>query len=208
MIEIIKRTGVFLIVAETLYQFIQENRYARYVRMLIRIMTLALLVLPLLDLVKEGSSEFFARKVEELEEAYTEYTYESANMGYEEELESVLTAYDNREVEEYTTAYIKDTCNKCVIENGYLIREVLIGEEGICFYLQLLESSADDNGTTIQSINTIIVPVEEVHITEIEQYEQVDVAEADWHMEEQRMQGILADFMGISGQMIEVIING
>ena len=39
MLEVIKRTGAFLIIAETMYQFVQENRYARYVRLLIRLMT-------------------------------------------------------------------------------------------------------------------------------------------------------------------------
>ena len=70
MLEIIKRTGVFLIMAETLYQFVQENRYARYVRMLIRLMTLAILILPVLELFKEGSSALFYEKLNAMEAGY------------------------------------------------------------------------------------------------------------------------------------------
>ncbi len=210
MIEIIKRTGVFLIIAETLYQFVQENRYARYVRLLIRIMTLALLLLPILDVIKEGSSAFFLQKLEELETAYVEYDHEHTEAEYEGEVEMVLSQCDNNhEVEQYTGTYIKDICNKCIAENGYYIQEVMVREEGIYFRLQVPKSIDEDGINTDTEIRIEpIAPVEEIDISGVVPSNEEHITEADWSTEEQRMQILLSEFLGIAKQMIEVEIHG
>ena len=141
MLEIIKRTGVFLIMAETLYQFVQENRYARYVRMLIRLMTLAILILPVLELFKEGSSALFYEKLNAMEAGYM--AYEEGVSGTENDkknMEEKIASYDaDLEIASYASTDIKTSCNKCAMENGYQITDVLITENGIFFSLQLLQ---------------------------------------------------------------------
>ena len=210
MMEIIKRTGVFLIMAETLYQFVQENSYARYVRLLIRLMTLALLLLPLLDLVKEGSSDFFWQRVNELEAAYTEYETESLDEEYSRKAEVALSDdHYNEAVEQHTSAYIKSICNKCISENGYIIEEVVIAESGIFFRLQVpVMQEGDGEFANVEIQIEPIESVEEIQIAENSTGEDGQIEETDWGQEELRMQILLSELLGIAKQMIEVEIDG
>lgn len=200
MLEIIKRTGVFLIMAETLYQFVQENRYARYVRMLIRLMTLAILILPVLELFKEGSSALFYEKLNAMEAGYM--AYEEGVSGTENDkknMEEKIASYDaDLEIASYASTDIKTSCNKCAMENGYQITDVLITENGIFFSLQLLQEE-------------IVVPQVEMVTVQAGMSEESQSTEkvADENaQEEQRMQEVLADYLGIADTLIEVRIYG
>jgi len=210
MIEIIKRTGVFLIMAETLYQFVQENSYARYVRLLIRLMTLALLLLPLLDLVKAGSSDFFWQRVNELEAAYAEYEAENMDEEYSRKAQEALSEeHYNEAVGEYTSTHIKSICNKCALENGYIIEEVVIAESGILFRLQVPVMQAEEGEHANAEIQIEpIERVEEIQIAGNNTDEDGQIEETDWGQEELRMQILLSEFLGIAKQMIEVEIDG
>ena len=196
MLEIIKRTGVFLIMAETLYQFVQENRYARYVRMLIRLMTLAILILPVLELFKEGSSALFYEKLNAMEAGYM--AYEEGVSGTENDkknMEEKIASYDaDLEIASYASTDIKTSCNKCAMENGYQITDVLITENGIFFSLQLLQEE-------------IVVPQVEMVTVQAGMSEESQSTEkvADENaQEEQRMQEVLADYLGIADTLSEV----
>lgn len=200
MLEIIKRTGVFLIMAETLYQFVQENRYARYVRMLIRLMTLAILILPVLELFKEGSSALFYEKLNAMEAGYM--AYEEGVSGTENDkknMEEKIASYDaDLEIASYASTDIKTSCNKCAMENGYQITDVLITKNGIFFSLQLLQEE-------------IVVPQVEMVTVQAGMSEESQSTEkvADENaQEEQRMQEVLADYLGIADTLIEVRIYG
>lgn len=200
MLEIIKRTGVFLIMAETLYQFVQENRYARYVRMLIRLMTLAILILPVLELFKEGSSALFYEKLNAMEAGYM--AYEEGVSGTENDkknMEEKIASYDaDLEIASYASTDIKTSCNKCTMENGYQITDVLITENGIFFSLQLLQEE-------------IVVPQVEMVTVQAGMSEESQSTEkvADENaQEEQRMQEVLADYLGVADTLIEVRIYG
>ena len=200
MLEIIKRTGVFLIMAETLYQFVQENRYARYVRMLIRLMTLAILILPVLELFKEGSSALFYEKLNAMEAGYM--AYEEGVSGTENDkknMEEKIASYDaDLEIASYASTDIKTSCNKCAMENGYQITDVLITENGIFFSLQLLQEE-------------IVVPQVEMVTVQAgisEESQSTEKVADENAQEEQRMQEVLADYLGIADTLIEVRIYG
>lgn len=200
MLEIIKRTGVFLIMAETLYQFVQENRYARYVRMLIRLMTLAILILPVLELFKEGSSALFYEKLNAMEAGYT--AYEEGVSGTEndkKDMEERIASYDaDQAIASYASSDIKTSCNKCGIENGYQITDVSITESGIFFSLQPLQEEI-----VVAQIETVTVQ------TGVSEESQSTEKAADENaQEEQRMQEVLADYLGVADTLIEVRIYG
>lgn len=143
MLEIIKRTGVFLIIAETIYQFVQENRYARYVRLLIRIMTMALLIIPVLDFIKKGSSDLFYGNLGKFESEYDNLFFvDEESMWYDMEVEESIL-YDSVTTE--TGSYIKTICNNCVSENGYEVLIVSVQNESICIGVKRMEGIVEED---------------------------------------------------------------
>ncbi len=236
MLEIIKRTGVFLIMAETLYQFVQENRYARYVRLLIRLMTLAILLLPILDLIKSGSSELFFQRIEVLESEYADFVEGDTQTEATANMEDILAEYDHvQNITVHTETNIKDTCNKCVMDNGYRILNVSVTEAGIYFQLQPLshENSVNtqkDAAGTSETVTTAdpesapdsdYVPEApvgaDIQIEPIRSIDAIQITDSitdfghmqtDFTEEEERMRQLLADHLSITDSMIEVQIDG
>lgn len=199
MLEIIKETGVFLIFAETLYQFVQENRYARYVRLLIRLMTLAILILPVLDLFREGSSAMFYEKLHAMDAGYAADTGRAAvtDMERDEMEEQIARVNAEQEIAVQASAEIKTTCNKCAEENGYRISEVTITESGITF---LLTPYPDEISVT---------QIEQVTIGGETSGEACADRKETAHtqtQEELTMKQVLAEYLGIADALIEVRI--
>lgn len=192
MLEVIKRTGAFLIIAETMYQFVQEDRYARYVRLLIRLMTLAILILPICDLFREGSSALFYERLHDMEDEFAVYTEEQRNgQGVTQALADVDT---EQEVREQATAQIRKKCAVCAEQNGYYIADMQIRENGVIFYLEKAEK--EEAGIYIEPVIVQNTPEQE----KTRQYpDSTAENETARFMEKQ-----FAQCLGVSQELIEV----
>lgn len=195
MLEVIKRTGAFLIIAETMYQFVQENRYARYVRLLIRLMTLALLILPICDLFREESSQAFYERLHDMENEFSVYMGEQNNT---QELEEVMADADTREsVRTYALSQIRESCEACAQQSGYSIADVKIREKKLLFYLQ--KAGEGEPGVRIEPVT--------IQGT----WNQEETSQNSISMEEKQTVGFLkkqfAQYLGIPEELIEVRMN-
>lgn len=192
MLEVIKRTGAFLIIAETMYQFVQENRYARYVRLLIRLMTLALLILPICDLFREESSLAFYERLHDMENEFSAYMGEQNNT---REMEEVMADADTQEnVRTYALSQIRENCEACAQQNGYSITDVKIRDEKLLFYLQ--KAGNGEMGVRIEPV------------TIQDTWNQEEISQNAISMEEKRTAGSLkkqfAEYLGMPEELIEV----
>lgn len=217
MLEIIKRTGVFLIIAETLYQFVQENRYARYVRLLIRIMTLAILIVPILEFFKSGSSDSFFGHLTALESEFERLLSQDEVLYMEDEKASqeVMLEYDDEMsgmVTSETESYIKSICNNCALEYGYKIMTVSVNEERILFDVQPYGGNPNESelgsGTEaesrIEDIDEIRIEIDEGE----EQTQKQPQAGNSFETEDAgTLKRVFAELLSISDTKIEVIIH-
>lgn len=189
MLEMIKRAGVFLVIAETIYQFVQENRYARYVRLLIRIMTVALLAVPVFEMLKVGSSEHFYAYLSEFEAEYEAFLTRESNAagfngGYGNDV--LLSAVTGETIEE-----IRFFCEDYARDYGYRIGEISL-QEGL-LSMVLIPESQEDGGSA----------------AEMKSGSRNTAAGADAsNAEEHRMARLFAGLLGISERSIEVRIDG
>jgi len=123
--------------------------------------------------------------------------------------EALSEEHYNEAVGEYTSTHIKSICNKCALENGYIIEEVVIAESGILFRLQVPVMQAEEGEHANAEIQIEpIERVEEIQIAGNNTDEDGQIEETDWGQEELRMQILLSEFLGIAKQMIEVEIDG
>lgn len=178
MIEVIRRTGIFLIIAQTMYHFISGSRYARYIRLLIRIMMLAILIVPILDFIKEGTDEDFSAKLDRFERQYEEIL-EGERPPYGDTADERILSTAEEELEK--------TLSACLLERGYEIAETAIGEERIRFVLR-----PAGTGERIS-----VPPVERIRISG-------EKDETDEREEE--LGGVIAQKLGIGQQWVEVEI--
>ena len=216
MLEIIKRTGVFLIIAETMYQFIQENRYARYVRLLIRIMTMAILIIPVLEFIKGGSSHFFYERLTAFEQQYEELILQGEarfqndeNMQDVSNIQNEENKYGNRmnlAVTQGTCAYIKSICNKWANEKGYEIMSVSVNNDVICFYVS--KKKEDANQIVLTDEISIHIGEGDENSIFAEEYTQDVYEKSDGNVNEEKkkLRMAFAGFLNINEMNIEVVI--
>lgn len=145
MLELIRRMGVFLIVMQTMYHFVSGSKYAHYIRLLMRIMTLAILIVPLLDLLREGTEDHFSDKLAQFERQYEEIL-EGAQPGEIGGADEQISAKAGGE--------IRETFNPVLSAYGYEIAEVEMTQEQIRFYLV---PAGEGGGIVIEPVGKISV---------------------------------------------------
>ena len=59
ILEIIKKAGIFMILAQTVLHLCVSETYERYIKMLVGIITAIFLIFPVIDLVKENGFQDF-----------------------------------------------------------------------------------------------------------------------------------------------------
>ncbi len=137
MLDVIRAAGVFMIIAQTMYHFVSGSKYARYVRLLIRIMTLAVLIVPLLDLIKNGTNEDFSARLEQFEYEYETILQET---GYTE------NGIVEEQIARATADEIKTALDPVLAPYGYETAGVYAKENGLLFTLCPLEKREEEIG--------------------------------------------------------------
>lgn len=137
MLDVIRAAGVFMIIAQTMYHFVSGSKYARYVRLLIRIMTLAVLIVPLLDLIKNGTNEDFSARLEQFEYEYETILQEA---GYTE------NGIVEEQIARTTANEIKTALDPVLAPYGYETAGVYAKENGLLFTLCPLEKQEEEIG--------------------------------------------------------------
>lgn len=126
MLDMIRAAGIFMIIAQTLYHFVSGSKYARYVRLLIRIMTLAVLIVPLLELVKTGTEADFYERLDQFEK---EYEAILQNVEYTE------TSVVEERIGQTTARELKTMLDPVLAPYGYETVSVYADEGGLLFSL-------------------------------------------------------------------------
>lgn len=114
--EIMKRASIFVILAQTIVRFRPGESYEKYLKMLVSVMTMAVMVLPILALFKENLTDRFEKELR----------------GFELRMEDTLSeAYNMEEIgaDNYREALekeIKFRLNNYLNAEGYLVQNVEI----------------------------------------------------------------------------------
>ncbi len=187
MLDLIRTAGVFMIIAQTMYHFVSGGKYARYVRILIRMMTLAVLIVPLLDLVKSGTKEDFEAHLAQFEHEYEQL---SADMEYAD------TELVEEQILRAAAEEMKKTLAPALAPYGYEIADAYADEERLVIMLRALDGEED--GITVR-------PVREIHIKVGE--EEGDGRQAESGMDkEQELAGVIAACLRTERSWVEVRI--
>ena len=209
MLELIRTAGIFMIVTQTMYHFVSGSKYARYVRLLIRIMTLAVLIVPLLELMKSGTEADFYERLAAFEQEYETVLREAENAG-EAFVEEAIT---QRTVQELIAAV-----DPVLAAYGYETVSVSADESGLLFVLRriaqqmaplpAMSSDAPPDGQSAgksdsQTTGIYVSPVREVRVqmepqTGVSDGEAIDAGLAD----------VIADCLGIERSWVEVKVVG
>lgn len=187
MLDLIRTAGVFMIIAQTMYHFVSGGKYARYVRILIRMMTLAVLIVPLLDLVKSGTKEDFGAHLAQFEHEYEQL---SADMEYAD------TELVEEQILRAAAEEMKKTLAPALAPYGYEIADAYA--DGECLVIMLRALDGEEDGITVR-------PVREIHIKVGE--EEGDGRQAESGMDkEQELAGVIAACLRTERSWVEVRI--
>lgn len=137
MLTMIQKAGIFMIIAQTMYHFVSGSKYARYVRLLIRVMTLAVLLVPLLNLVKSGTEADFQEKLIRFEREY-----EALLRGVEDTGENYVEA----QIEQTTAKELKAMIDPVLAPYGYETASVYADGGGLLFTLHTLDGEGGEIG--------------------------------------------------------------
>lgn len=182
IILIVKRLGIFMVVAQTLLHFCPNKKYEKYIKMLIGSMSIVILMVPLLGLFQKGAEEEIWSRIE----------------GYGQDMEEMMNKHENGLVYEETNILaetnqeIKSKLNNTANKNGYRIQEVEMvekGEESL-----LLISLAKKSSIQIDKI-------------EIERKDAKECNSVESHSDESKMQDLFAQKLGTKENYLEVMIS-
>ncbi|MCM1104037.1 MAG: stage III sporulation protein AF [Clostridium sp.] len=146
MLELIRTAGVFMIIAQTMYHFVGGSHYARYVRLLIRIMTLAVLVVPMLDLIKSGTEADFQEQLTRFEQEYEAILRDAEYTG-----ENLV----EEQIRQTTAQELRTAVNPVLAAYGYETVSVSAGENGLLFLLRRMDDQTEE---------IVVNPVREINI--------------------------------------------
>ena len=137
LMTLIKKTSIFMILAQAFIHFRPSAVYEKYFKFLIGIMTTVILVIPVMELFHSGTLIEYQEKLhyymEELEKVATQELPEAVSP--ETEYLSIMS-------EE-----VKTRLNKMLLEEGYQLKDVEITEEGM---IKLLLVSIGKENSDIQ----------------------------------------------------------
>ncbi len=119
-LEFIKRTGIFLICAESILHFMPGSSYQKYVKVLIGIMVLAQFLIPL-------KAFFTGTEKAEIEQQIVEFQQMIESQGAEMQSAELWSVTDSEiTIEQETKKEIKSRLNNIATENGYQIEDIII----------------------------------------------------------------------------------
>ncbi len=189
MLDLIRTAGVFMIIAQTLYHFVSGSKYARYIRLLIRIMTLAVLTVPLLDLIKSGAKEDFGERLERFEQ-----DYEAILQGAQYTGETLV----EERIEQVTAQELMAAVDPVLAPYGYETVSVYADESGLQFALRY--SGGREEG------EIGVRPVREIHIRVGESEGEENEEQAGGQDTESELAGVIAAYLRVERSWVEVSI--
>lgn len=193
MLDLIRTAGVFMIIAQTMYHFVSGSKYARYVRILIRMMTLAVLIVPLLDLVKSGAKEDFAARLARFEQEY-EMLFRDTEYADTEVVEE--------QIQRAAAEEMKKALAPVLMPYGYGVAGAYTDGERLLITLRAL-AGEEKSGITVR-------PVREIHIqvgeSEGEKAEESGRQTESGVGREQELAGVIAAYLGTERSWVEVRI--
>lgn len=182
-----------MIIAQTMYHFVSGSKYARYVRILIRMMTLAVLIVPLLDLVKSGTKEDFGAHLAKFESEY-EMLFEDTEYADTELVEEQILRAAADEM--------KRALNPVLEAYGYGIAGVYADGERLLFTLSA-SVGEEESGIAVRPVREVHIQVGESGKDEPE--ESVRQGESAVN-KEQELAGVIAACLGTEPSWVEVRI--
>ncbi len=187
LMEIIKRTSVFMILAQALIHFRPNPSYEKYFRFLVGIMTLVILVIPLVEWFHSGVRE-------EYRTCMNTYTDKLQELSVQE------PAFDMTPSENYLAQIgeeIRDKLEPCAQQHGYTVQKVEV--------LDIPEESGMDEENTCR-IRIRVAPagaeIRKVQVDEISLQKETD-GSADGG-NGQMLTVLFADVLGVEESMLEV----
>lgn len=192
MLDLIRTAGVFMIIAQTLYHFVSGSKYARYVRLLIRIMTLAVLSVPLLDLIKSGAREDFGERLERFEQDYEAILQDAQYTGE--------TLVEER-IEQVTAQELMAAVDPVLAPYGYETVSVYADESGIQFTLRSMEGR-EGGEIGVRPVREIQIRVGEPDGGEKEE----QAGQAAGQDTESELADVIAAYLRVERSLVEVSI--
>lgn len=141
LLEFVKKTGIFLICAESILHFLPGTSYQKYVKVLVGIMILAQFLLPVKALLAGAEKESIERKV-------LEFRQMVENQSEEIQTDTLHALSSEEKVEQETKEEIKLRLNKIASERGYEIEEIVLGEKTHV----ILREKKEQKGNRIEKI--------------------------------------------------------
>lgn len=189
ILNILKKMGVFIVVAQTLIHFCPNIHYEKYIKMIVGVMTISMLVLPIFNFIFKGDFNRYAMRLAQLEYEF--------NMAVEQ---VELSQTPSQEVLEEqilmeTQEKLKTGFNNLLREDDYLVEKVLFVDIGERYKINVW--------LTKQS-HELVSLVEEVKIQQVEIESSQDNITSSYGKDYEIM---FAQFLGISSSDIEVMIN-
>lgn len=136
LIHLIQKFGIFIVIAQTIIHFCPKGSYEKYMKMLIGIMSLAVLAIPLLGIFQKNAEEEFWQKVNTYEENMDEILNESA-------MDFKLNISDSEEMEQGLQEEINTRIYKILSENELYLYSVKLDEhtEKLILFLGVSQKS-------------------------------------------------------------------
>ena len=94
IINLIKKAGIFMILAETLIHCCPESAYEKYIRLIVEVMLISLLVFPVLSLIGGLNTEELKSKITQMELMFEDISDEAEEFKMPEE-ETIKNSIDS-----------------------------------------------------------------------------------------------------------------
>ncbi len=188
-LEFIKKTGIFLICAESILYFVPGSSFQKYVKLLIGIMVLAQFAVPLKSLVTGQERGEIEQQIVEMQ-AMLEKQAEAM------QTDQLQLISDRQEVNIQTAEEIKSKLNDVAAGHGYVVTDVILDE--IAHVIVSKETMAAEEDRVIR-----IPPVEigsgHAAIPDSSSYDSPEL---------QKLQELFCEALGTGKAYLEVIESG
>lgn len=188
-LEFIKRTGIFLICAESILYFVPGSSFQKYVKVLIGIMVLAQFAVPLKSLVT-------GQERGEIEQQIVEMQVMLETQAEEMQMDQLQMISDSQEVNIQTAEEVKSKLNYIASEHGYVVTDVIL--DNIAHVIVSRETMPEEDNNGIR-----IAPIEIGSDHEVTQ----DTDSYD-NPELQKLQELFCEALGTGKAYLEVIESG
>ena len=189
VMEIIRRTSVFLILAQAVVHFRPNPSYEKYFKFLVGIMTIVIFLIPILEFFQGGVREQYMACMKVYTDKLTELSGEEAELAM-----SPSDTYLEQMGEE-----IKAKLSDCAAEQGYRIQKAEI--LGVSEQQEMADAYRIKIYMTSKETEIILPEVEEVRLGEERKRDTED------RSKEMAFQAAFAEVLGEVAAWLEVEIN-